>query len=316
MSTKPLISCIIVFLNEERNLPAAYEEAVKLESLVPNCRLEIIFVDDGSTDGSWNIAKGFAAGDSRCRAVRLTRNFGAVPALMAGMAESRGDWIIDMAADGQDPVEMFADLVKMNIAKRYDVSWGLRRTRKDSLRTRFFSRISYSLMRRWALDSFPREGLDAFCCSRRVADYLARHYTASSNLHMLLFWANFRGGRLRYDRRERRWGRSKWSLGKKVYLFINSFVSFSYLPLRLVTLAGIFWLIASAAWTGYIVIDTLLTGSQVAGFPSLMAVILFGMGSILFGLGIISEYLWRALDIMKGMPLYVVQEKVGGEEGT
>ncbi len=307
----PLISCIIVFLNEENNLRAACQEALRMETLVRGARVEVIFVDDGSTDRSWEVVQELVAGDPRCRALRFTRNFGAIPAVMAGMAEAKGDWLIDMSADGQDPVEMFADLVKLNLTMGYDVSWGCRRSRKDGSSAMLFSKLYYVLMRRWVLDTFPRTGLDAFCCSRKVASYLINHYNPTSNLHMLMFWANFKSGTLSYDRRERIHGRSKWSMSKKIYLFINTFVSFTYLPLRLVTIMGILWLIAGGSWTVYLVLYTLITGTKVAGFPTLMSVLLLGMGSVLFSLGVISEYIWRALEMLKRMPLFVVQDKIG-----
>ena len=307
---KKKVSFIIVFLNEEKNLENTFYQVRKIEQLMPEVDYEVIFVDDGSTDGSWQIVKTLAEQYPFVKAVSFTRNFGAISAVMAGLAEAEGDYIVDMAADGQEPIELFVELIKSNIENNYEISWAVRRTRQDSLFSKLFSRFYYTIMRAYAIPNFPKEGLDAFCISKRLGDFLLENYTATSNMHNLLYWANFESGKVYYDRKERKHGKSKWSLKKKMNLFINSFVSFSYFPLRFVSMLGILLMSISGIWGLYIVFYAIFTGFPVSGYASTLVILLFGFGITNFSIGIISEYIWRTLDNVKPKPLYIIKEKI------
>ncbi|MCS6795529.1 MAG: glycosyltransferase family 2 protein [Raineya sp.] len=304
------MSFIVVFYNEEYNLPLVFEEIRKIEQLLPEVDYEIVFVDDGSKDNSWKVVKEFASKYPFVKAVSFVRNFGAIQAVIAGMQVAEGDFLVDMASDCQEPVELFVSLLKENLEKGYEVSWGVRKSRQDSFKSVLFSKFYYWIMRNFAIKNFPKEGLDAFCISKRVKEFILQNYTVTSNLHNLLYWANFESGKVMYDRRERKKGKSKWSFSKKLNLFINSFVSFSYAPLRFVTLMGIIFLVLSLIWTTYIIIHAIVTGFPVPGYATITSVLLFGFGITNFSIGVISEYIWRILENVKPKPMFLIREKL------
>jgi hypothetical protein len=184
----------------------------------------------------------------------------------------------------------------------------VRRTRNDSFFNKLFSNIYYRLIKNFAISNFPREGLDAFCMNRRVAKFIIDNYDSTSNLHNLTYWANFEYGKVYYDRLERKSGRSKWSFTKKLNLFINSFVSFTYAPLRMVTMVGGFFFIIGLIWGGIIIYHAIFNGFEFKGYASLMALLLFGFGITNLSLGIVSEYIWRVFEVNKKKPLYIIRE--------
>ena len=304
-----LVTFITVFLNEEDNLPKAYEQVLKFNTLMPHIQWEYILVDDGSTDGSWEFVSQIAKQDYRVKGVRFTRNFGAISAVMAGLNVGNGDYLFDMAADGQEPIELFAELLKTNLKHGYEISWAVRRSRNDSFFNKVFSTVYYNLIKTFAISNFPKEGLDAFCMNKRVARFLLDNYDSTSNMHNLTYWANFNYGKVYYDRLERTSGKSKWSFAKKLNLFINSFVSFTYAPLRFVTLMGGLFFIVGLIWGSLIVYHALAHGFEYSGYASIMALILFGFGVTNLSLGIVSEYIWRAFEITKKKPLYIIKEE-------
>jgi glycosyltransferase involved in cell wall biosynthesis len=316
LEKKHKISFIIVFLNEFKNLEFSFNQVQKLDQLLPDFDYEIIFVDDGSTDGSWEIVKEFAKEHSNVKAISFTRNFGAISAVMAGLKVAQGDYIVDMAADGQEPIELFVDLLKCNLENGYEISWGVRRTRNDSFFNKLFSNIYYRLIKTFAISNFPREGLDAFCMNRRVAKFIIQNYDSTSNLHNLTYWANFDYGKVYYDRLERTFGESKWSFTKKLNLFINSFVSFTYAPLRLVTIVGGVFFFVGVIWGSVIIYHSIFHGFEYAGYASLMALLLFGFGVTNLSLGIVSEYIWRAFEVNKKKPLYIIKETAKKKENA
>ena len=303
-----LVSFVIAFLNEENNLSSAYKQVLSFKPPVDNVEWELILIDDGSTDKSWEIAKEIISKDNRVKGIRLTRNFGAISALMAGIKEAKGDYIFDMAADGQEPIELFSDLLKSNLENGFEISWGVRKSRKDPFLTKLFSTIYYKLVKKFVLENYPKEGLDTFCMSQKVANFVLENYDSTSNLHNLTYWANYEYGKVYYDHKERNSGKSKWTFKKKFNLFLNSFISFTYAPLRFVTIMGLIFFLVGSAWGAHIIYYALVHGYEYSGYASIMSLISFGFGLTILSLGIISEYIWRAFEISKNKPLYIVKE--------
>ena len=199
------VSFITVLLNERENLPNAYEEVLKFNDHFPDIDWEYILVDDGSTDGSWLYISELSKKDPRVKGLRFTRNFGAISAVMAGLNSATGEYMFDMAADGQETMELFARLLKSNLDNGYEISWAVRKTRKDSLLSKFFSKFYYWIIRSFAIPNFPAEGLDAFCINRRIAKFLLDNYESTSNMHNLTYWAGFPYGKVYYDRNITMW---------------------------------------------------------------------------------------------------------------
>lgn len=303
-----LVSFITVFLNERDNLPNAYQQVLKFKDFFPDVEWEYIMVDDGSTDGSWEFVSELSKKDPRVRGVRFTRNFGAISAVMAGLEVAKGEYLFDMAADGQEPIELFADLLKSNIENGYEISWAVRRSREDSLFSRLFSKVYYKIIRTYAISNFPSEGLDAFCINKRIAKFLLDNYESTSNMHNLTYWAGFPYGKVYYDRQARKKGKSKWSFKKKLNLFLNSFLSFSYAPLRFVTLMGLFSFFGGIIYGAYIAFYAIFHGFAVSGFATILILLLLGFGITNLSIGIISEYIWRNFELSKKKPLFIVRE--------
>ena len=163
------LSFIVAFLNEENSILNICSEIAKIKDLIPGITYEIILVNDGSTDNSWEITKKIIEiSDSSIIGVNFCRNFGAISALMAGIKISKGKYIVDIAADGQEPIELFSELYMRNIQEDLDISWGVRESRKDPLISKMFSKFHMQMMRNFAIPNYPKEGLDAFCISRRL----------------------------------------------------------------------------------------------------------------------------------------------------
>ena len=303
------VSFITAFLNEKENLPDAYQNVLEFRKYFPGVDWEYILIDDGSDDGSWEYVEELTKKDSRVKGIRLTRNFGAISAVMAGLEVAKGDFIFDMAADGQEPIELFVNLLKSNLENNFEISWAVRNSRNDPFISKIFSNIYYKIIRKFALPNFPSEGLDVFCINKRIANFLLENYESTSNMHNLTYWANFTYGKVYYERQKRAKGKSKWTFSKKLNLFINSFVSFSYAPLRFVTLMGILFFIGGFLWGLYITYYALFCGFPISGFASIMVIVLIGFGITNFSIGIIAEYIWRNLELSKKKPLFIIREK-------
>jgi dolichol-phosphate mannosyltransferase len=308
----PTLSVITAFLNEEANLP---EFRRRVCEVLDEGRIdaEIVLVDDHSTDGSASIAKQWLAEDPRVKYVRLSRNCGSHAALTAGLAHSTGESAVLLAADLQDPPETIPELME-KWREGYDVVWAVRAARKGvSWRTRMEAAIFYWIMRRLALPEMPAKGADFVLVGRKVVDA----YNAISEKHTsfgaMLMWMGFRQTWIEYVKQARQAGRSKWTLRKKLKLFVDSIVSFSYVPIRLMSLLGFLMALCGFVYALVVIVGR-LTGFVVAGtgFAALMTVLLVGQGSILLMLGILGEYLWRTFDESRGRPRFIVEEYVDG----
>ncbi len=307
----PQLSILTAFLNEESNLPVL-RERVSTALTLAGVDYEIVLIDDHSTDGSAEIAKEWAREDLRVQYIRLSRNYGSHAAYSAGLAKCRGDSAILLAADLQDPPEMIPELLQCWRAGN-DVVWATRSAREgESWYTKLFARVYYWMMRRFALPDMPRKGADFLLLDRKVIDaYKAIPEKNTSFLAMIL-WMGFRQTTIEYTKLARNAGSSKWTLSKRIKLLIDSIVSFSYVPIRFMSLFGSLMAVAGFCY-GLVVVVGRLTGWVAAGtgFAALMTVLLVGQGAILLMLGVLGEYLWRTFDEARGRPRYIIEEFIG-----
>jgi dolichol-phosphate mannosyltransferase len=297
-------------LNEEENLPLFRQ---RVAEVVEKLQLdaEFVLVDDHSTDQSAALVKQWQSEDPRVAYIRLSRTSGSHAAYSAGLAHCTGDCAVLLAADLQDPPETIPRL----LAKRqegYDVVWAARQRREgESFFTMLFSRLYYQLMRATALPEMPPTGADFLLMDRRVIDaYNAIPEKHTSFLAMVL-WMGFRQTVIEYVKQARHAGKSKWNLSKKLKLVADSVVSFSYAPIRLMSLAGFLMAAGGFLYAGVVVVGW-FAGWVTAGvgFAAIMTVLLVGQGAILMMLGILGEYLWRTFDEARGRPRYIVEEIV------
>ena len=311
MADHPTASAIVACLNEEETLDAFYERTSKVLDELFEGRWELVFVDDGSTDRTVSVIKRLREADPRVRAVRLSRNFGSHVAIAAGLDHVRGDVAIILAADLQDPPEVIPELVA-RWREGYEIVWGAREARDDPVMRKLFARLFYGLVRRTALPGIPSTGTGSFCLiDRAVVDSFQSFGERNRLTFGIISWSGFSQAQVPYRRAPRHAGKSKWSFGQLVKTAIDTFVSFSYVPLRFISYFGLVLSLIAFAFAVYVVIEYFAKGTSLKGWPSLMAAILLLGGVQLLTLGVVGEYIWRISEESKRRPLYIVRERIG-----
>jgi polyisoprenyl-phosphate glycosyltransferase len=269
--------------------------------------MEVVFVDDGSSDASWDRIGEIARGWPRARGVRLTRNFGSQIAITAGLAEAKGDAAAVLSADLQEPPELLPDMVAAWRRGATSVL-AVRRSRPEGLATRAAAGFYYRTLRRLAFSDMPPGGFDCFLIGRPAIDFLVQSREIHTSLPGLLLWGGFATALVTYDRAAREEGESRWTVAKKIKYFIDAVVSFSYAPLRWMSVTGAGLALAAFAYAVFLVIYKLLHGQPIEGWTSLMVALAFFSGVQLLSLGILGEYLWRTLDAARARRGYLVRE--------
>lgn len=300
-----VVSVVVPAYNEEENLEALWERLRSvLDELGPG---ELVLVDDGSRDRTWELIQRLAASDPRVRGVRLSRNFGHQAALSAGMAEARGEAVCFMDADLQDPPELLHELVRQ-WREGNQVVYAIRATRKEALPKRAAYRAFYRLYKRLANIDVPLDSGDFALLDRQVVDEILALPEHNRFLRGLRSWVGFRQVGVAYDRDARHAGRPKYTLRSLFRLALDGLVSFSAAPLRLASLLGVLVALAGAAYVGFAVAHRLLAGDVPQGWTSIIAVVLLVGGMQLIVIGVLGEYLARVYDETKGRPNYLVAE--------
>lgn len=306
---KTLSIVVPVYFNE-LNLPDTVPELLALESRLEGMRLELVFVDDGSGDRSLELLLEFQRQHPETiTVVQLTRNFGSMAAVQAGFVASTGDCVGVIAADLQDPPELFLEMVR-HWQQGTKTVLAVRSDREESLSQKAFSNSYYALMRRFAIPNYPPGGFDFLLIDRQVVDELNAIREKNTNIMSLVFWLGHRPVLIPYVRRKRSKGKSRWTLSKKIKLFLDSFVAFSYLPIRAVSMLGLVFSLGAFLY-GLVVLYARLTHDvEVRGWTALMLVLAFTSGVQMMMLGLLGEYLWRTLDETRKRPMYVVDRIV------
>lgn len=299
----PLISIVVPVLNEAEAVPvflAALTEAL------PSARLEIVFVDDGSTDATPAVLEEALAADPRCVVVTLSRNFGKEAALTAGLAAATGDVVVPMDVDLQDPPAVIP-LFLAKWREGYDVAYGLREDRgTDSFLKRQSALWFYRIFNKASDLPIPENTGDFRLMDRRVVDALNLLPERVRFMKGLFAWVGFRAAPVPYARAPRRAGRTKFNARRLWRLALDGFTCFSSMPLRIWSYVGAAVAGAAIVYAAVIVAKTLLLGRDVPGYASLMTVVLLLGGIQLITLGVIGEYLGRLFVEVKGRPVYLV----------
>ncbi len=312
MAPNPTLSLVVPVYNEHETLPAFYQRATAaLETLkVP---FEMIFVDDGSTDGSFEDLRALAQRDPRVRVISFSRNFGHQTAVTAGLHYARGQAVAVIDADLQDPPE-FVPKMFDKWREGYQVVYAVRKTRKEGWLKRTAYLAFYRLLRSLAYVDMPLDAGDFAVMDRRVVDELNAMPERNRFVRGIRAWVGFKQIGLEYDRAERFAGESKYSLRKLFKLAYDGVISYSFVPLRLATHLGFAISAVAFALIVYLVGLRILYGEKmIAGWTSTVVVVLFLGGVQLLSLGILGEYVGRIFDEVKRRPLYVVRETVGFE---
>ena len=303
---RPRLSIVVPVYYNELNLPDTISELLALRDRLPRYELELIFVDDGSGDRSLDVLLQHRAKHTdQIRIVKLARNFGSVAAVQAGFAVATGDCIGCIAADLQDPPELFVEMLS-HWERGVKAVFAVRADRNESVSQKFLSRAFYFLIRRFAIQDYPKGGFDFVLIDRQVADEVNRIREKNTNLMSLIFWLGFNHVALPYVRRRRLKGNSRWTLRKKIKFFIDSFVAFSYVPIRFLSVLGFIFAAASFAYAVLVLYSWTTHGISVPGWTATMIVLAFTAGIQMMMLGVLGEYLWRTLDETRKRPPYVI----------
>lgn len=298
---------VLVFYNEE-SLPALFTELVKVESQLRELavELDLIFVDDGSGDGSLKELLKIKQQRESTKVIKLTRNFGGIHAMKAGLKFLTGDCFVVLASDLQDPPELIPQMVQ---AWQGGAKYVLcaREDRVDPLWSKVFSKIYYWLLRLLVLQDYPPGGYDLALMDKVFLPYLR---DSAKNIHPYLFayWLGFKPKIIHYKRRERLHGHSRWTFSKKVKLFLDSLLGFSIVPIRAISGIGMLVSLVSFSYGLFIVINAILGRTEVAGFATIVVLISFLLGIIIVMLGVIGEYIWRIFDEINQRPESVIEE--------
>jgi polyisoprenyl-phosphate glycosyltransferase len=296
----PTISVVTAFYNEAENLPLFRERVTALLETLP-ARGEIVLLDDHSNDASPAIAKRWAAEDARVKYIRLSRNSGSHVAFSAGLRYAAGDCAVLLAADLQDPPETVPQLLE-RWHEGSDVVWAVRIAREgERWSTKALAAGYYWLMRRVALPDMPAKGADFLLVDRKVIDAYNEIAEKNTSILAMILWMGFQQSFVPYVKQARHGGRSKWTITKKLKLFVDSLVSFSYAPIRIMSLAGSCMALAGFAYALFVVVGRLAGWVQTGtGFAALMTVLLVGQGTTMIMLGVLGEYVWRTYDESRG----------------
>ncbi|MCL4757713.1 MAG: glycosyltransferase family 2 protein [Rhodocyclaceae bacterium] len=303
----PMLSIVIPFYDEVEVLP---ECLARLGTVLCGLDLqtEIVFVDDGSTDGSADRILSAPRRSFDVRLLRLSRNFGKEAAMSAGLAHARGDAIIVLDADLQDPPELIPEMIELWRAGADVVQMQRRSRNGESAFKRASAHLFYRILQRLSPAPIPVDTGDFRLMSRRAVDALLRLPERNRYMKGLYAWIGMPTAVVQYDRAPRHGGRSKWDYAHLIGLALEGITSFSVAPLRLATVAGAFTATAGALFCLWIVVKALLLGNPVPGYPSLVALIAFLGGMQLLGIGIVGEYVGKTYLETKQRPLYVLRD--------
>jgi glycosyltransferase involved in cell wall biosynthesis len=304
---KPLLTIIVPFLNEQESIPLLVTSLSSFLGEKHTFQAEVIFVNDGSTDGSLNLLKAQNHLNYSCKIISFSKNFGSHAALRAGIQHSKGQSITFMYADLQDPLELI-DRLYTEIEKGVEIAWAYRNSTENGILERTFSKAYSLLMKKYAVPAYPDKGFDIVMFTQKTRNLLNQNIEANSSVFLQILTLGFQQTIIGYDKQVRRTGESKWTIGKKMKLLIDSFVAFSYAPIRFVTIMGFFLLAGGLLWSCYLVVRQLMFNNLNPGWPAMMSLLLIGFGVTNISLGIIAEYLWRTLDASRKRPVFIVDE--------
>lgn len=271
--------------------------------------LEVVFVDDGSDDGSWDeLCRLNAQYPKEVSLVKLSRNFGQVSAILAGYGAAKGDAVVTLSADLQDPIPLIATMVE-HWQKGVEVVVAHREARNDDTASTLFSKIAYGIARR-ANPRIPQGGFDYLLLSRRAAQLLCSFKGRHRFFQGDVLWLGLSTTFIPYERMKRPVGRSGWSFAKKFKYFTDLILDSSYFPIRMMSSLGFLTAMAGLLYAVVIVWTWLQGETPFSGWAPLMVTLLLVGGLIMMMLGIIGEYLWRIYDDVKERPLYLVEKKI------
>ncbi len=309
MRKKKLISIVIPVFNEEAVIPELRKQLTKFVDKSKDYDFEIILVEHGSTDTSYQLLQKCAHKDKRFKILQLSRNFTADGGIAAGMQFAQGDALVVMMADLQEPLELVTNFIEKWQAG-YDIVYGIVKKRTASPFRNLSSILFYKVLNLFTNNAFPESVSDFRLMDRRVYQAINKMPEKNKYLRGLVMWTGFKHTGIPFNRKKRYAGQSKATLSNVMSIAMNGIFSFSYLPLRMIAFIGIFITIISFVAIVIYLFLFFTEGRQTPGITTVILLLLFLFGMLFFALGITSEYMARIYEEVKGRPNFIVKNKV------
>lgn len=310
MNTIDVSIIIPVYFNEK-----SIEKTIKLiqQSVIKNNNLmfEIICIDDGSKDSSFMVLKRlFIENKGLIKIIKLSRNFGQVNALLAGYHKSRGKCVINISADLQDPPELMNLMIQEFFENNIEIVIGTRIDRDESFFRKKTSKYFYKLIKKLSFPTMPEGGFDYALLGRKVVDVINNNNEANLFWQGQILWTGFSVKFISYKRVEREFGTSKWTFGKKIKYLIDGVMSYSFLPLRFMSVLGLISFLIGIIYALVITLTYFFGNVPFKGWAPIMIVLLVMFGIVFLMLGVIGEYLWRVLDQTRNRPHFLIEKEL------
>ena len=302
------ISFVVAVYHNEGSISKTYDQITALFSnVLSEDEYEILFIDDGSTDGSLKEMLGLRERDQRVKVITFTKNFGQMSAMLAGFEGATGDAVINISADLQDPIELIPEMIE-KWKSRSEIVICYRTDRSDSLISKLFSRFAYAVLR-ISIPQIPPGGFDFVLMDRKVMDTFNAMDVRHRFFQGDLLWTGYSTSFIPYVRLKRTIGKSQYNFSKKLNNFIDAVLDASYLPIRLISLLGVITSALGVLYSCSIVYAWLNGETPFTGWAPIMIAILLVGGLIMVMLGVIGEYVWRINVEVRKRPNYIIRDR-------
>lgn len=303
------ITIVVPCFNEQEALPFFYKEYISLHEAIHYVKLELLFIDDGSSDETLQLIKAFAASDSSVKYISFSRNFGKEAAIFAGLRNSQGDYVAIMDADLQDPPSLLPELFTAITEEGYDSAATRRVSRKGEPPIRsWFARKFYMLMHKIAHTELVDGARDYRLMNRKFVNALLSMQEYNRFTKGLYGWVGFKTKWVEFENVERVAGETKWSFWKLLFYAIEGIVAFSTVPLTIATIIGLICCLCAFGATGFVIIRKLIFGDPIQGWASTASIIMFIGGVQLLCTGILGQYLAKTYLETKKRPIYIIRQ--------
>lgn len=304
------MTIIVPFLNEEDGIELFCQEFDNFAGTL-TFNIEVLFVNDGSTDFSVEkINKWDFKNIQNVRIINLSKNFGSHAAIRAGLSRASYEVCTWLGSDLQEPLELIPFAFNKICNEGYDAVYVEKKTIKISGFNRFFSKVYSKLMQKYAVKNYASGGTSTIVFNHKIKDLLNNNIESNSSIMLQIMDAGFKYYCVALDYKERIAGTSKWTLAKKIKLFIDSFVAFSFMPIRLVSIIGGIIFIVGLVIGLETIINKIFNPSVPSGYSTLVSILALGFGITNISLGIIAEYLWRAYDAARKRPVFIISDEI------
>ncbi|QVK17399.1 glycosyltransferase family 2 protein [Mycoplasmatota bacterium] len=316
---KEKITLVVPCYNEEKMIPIFYQEITRYMHEFTNYDYEILLVNDGSKDNTWLELKKLTTSDKHIKAINFSRNFGKEAAMLAGLTESSGDYVVVMDADLQHPPHLLAEMLRLIKEEGFDSVGAYRLGRSKNHKSESFFRVLYSklfyrFINKMSDVKIKENATDYRMMRRKVVDALLELQEYNRFSKGLFEWVGFKTTYVGYENVNRVVGSSSWSFFKLFNYAIEGITSFSSIPLKFSGILGVFSAFLSFVYMVYIIVDRIVNGTEVSGWATIVSIILFLGGITLISLGLLGEYIGRIYGEVKHRPIYIVDEIVNNKK--